>query len=347
MYSDAASSPCVAGNAPVYAAPLPLNHRDHPLYTQWHRYHAVVAVGPVGGLAAATALHWARVSGDESRYKLPGSTMDAALLPRTILLPLISTAPQPAAATISANAGVAAVAGSASGAGSASASASSSSPRLPCGHPAVYGDTFDAVVCIPTTSTSGNPFAPTHSQPLVLHQQSRPGPVGFSHVFAAGPPSSTHASVAGQRAVQLAAIVADTIAFQRSRAWVELQQPRDGQWTSVESGPVVVRVKVHNFEVPGEGSWSIHINGTQVAALLWQWWRVDHACTRAHVCTQHPRHTSKQKATHVRLQARVYSRARHTHTRPHTHIHATHVQALSVPASFPTPQCGFVPVRAL
>jgi hypothetical protein len=85
-WSDDLTSPCVAGVQAVDPVPLSLTSERHPLHSMWHRYAAVVAVGPPQGLAAATALSWA--SPARSASAVPRMYDDVGLAPRSMLVPV-------------------------------------------------------------------------------------------------------------------------------------------------------------------------------------------------------------------------------------------------------------------
>ncbi len=64
--------------------------------------------------------------------------------------------------------------------------------------------------------------------------------------------------------MQLGAVVGDVVAYQRASARVEVLEPPQGQWVPTTQPMVPVRVKVHGFEIPGDGSWCLFVNGSQV-----------------------------------------------------------------------------------
>jgi hypothetical protein len=231
---------CGPGVTTLDAATTSVLHDGHPLHTHWHRYVAVVALGPVDGAAAAAALAWAPRSSHPAVWDL------RTLLPRRVLVPL-------GVYTTAAAAGVGA--------------------PLECGAPVARVAAFDALVCVAAVGADagGTVGRPGTTAPFWRQAAgAAPGaPPSQPRTYQLGPHSVTHTSTAAARAVQLAAIVQEAVAYEAAGAWVDVLSPTPGAWIRVDQAPIVVRVNVHDFTIPGDGCWALIVNGAQVCRCVY------------------------------------------------------------------------------
>lgn len=117
---------------------------------------------------------------------------------------------------------------------------------------------YDAVVCLPASpgvgAAAGSALA--GGQPA--------GTPHLTRVVSLGGTSRIGRRPVSHRAQELSAVLSAVLLYRRATSWAHMASPVDGQWVALEDGAMHVRAVVNNFDVPGQGSWALIVNGTEI-----------------------------------------------------------------------------------